>query len=145
MLFVILCGMDVFEAVAEPTRRAVLDLLAARERSAGELVAAFPTLTQPAVSRHLRILRESHLVDVRADGTRRLYSLRPAALAELDRWLDSYRRFWGARLDDLESHLDAKTRGGRDGAPGRSPVRRGLGNHAAKASWGSPTVEEEAT
>jgi len=101
--------MDVFEAVAEPTRRAVLDLLVRRERSAGELVAAFPTLTQPAVSRHLRILRESQLVDVRADGTRRMYSLKPAALAELDRWLDSYRRFWEGRLDDLESHLDSKT------------------------------------
>ncbi len=95
-------GMNVFEAVAEPTRRGVLDLLAGRERSAGELVAAFPALTQPAVSRHLRILRESQLVDVHADGTRRVYSLRPAALAELDRWLDSYRRFWGERLDDLE-------------------------------------------
>src|SRR5436305_12966060 len=100
--------MDVFEAVAEPTRRAVLDLLVRRDRSAGELVAAFPALTQPAVSRHLRILRESHLVDVRPDGTRRVYSLRPAALAELDRWLDNYRRFWGARLDDLEAHLDSR-------------------------------------
>ena len=105
--------MDVFTAVAEPTRRAVLDLLAGRERSAGELVAAFPTLTQPAVSRHLRILRESQLVHVRADGTRRVYSLRPAALAELDRWLDSYRRFWSERLDDLEEHLDAKAAGER--------------------------------
>ena len=102
--------MDVFEAVAEPTRRAVLDLLAGHERSAGELVAAFPALTQPAVSRHLRILRESWLVDVRPDGTRRVYSLRPAALAELDRWLDSYRGFWGARLDGLEAHLDARRR-----------------------------------
>ena len=101
--------MDVFEAVAEPTRRSVLDLLAGRERSAGELVAAFPALTQPAVSRHLRVLRESRLVDVRADGTRRMYSLRPGALAELDRWLDTYRRFWGARLDDLAGHLDSKT------------------------------------
>ena len=103
--------MDVFEAVAAPTRRAVLDLLAGRERSAGELVAAFPALTQPAVSRHLRILRESRLVDVRADGTRRVYSLRPAALAEVDRWLERYRRFWGGRLDDLERHLDAKAGG----------------------------------
>jgi DNA-binding transcriptional ArsR family regulator len=99
--------MDIFEAVAEPTRRTVLDLLSRRERSAGELVAAFPSLTQPAVSRHLRILRESALVDVRADGTRRVYSLRPAPLAELDRWLDNHRRFWTTRLDDLESHLDA--------------------------------------
>jgi DNA-binding transcriptional ArsR family regulator len=99
--------MDVFGAVAEPTRRAVLDLLARRERSAGELVAAFPALTQPAVSRHLRILRESQLVDVRADGTRRMYSLRPAALEELDRWLATYRQFWGERLDDLERHLNS--------------------------------------
>ena len=105
--------MDVFEAVAEPTRRAVLDLLAGHERSAGELVAAFPALTQPAVSRHLRILRESQLVNVRPDGTRRVYSLRPAALAELDRWLDTYRRFWGARLDDLEAHLDSMTSRGQ--------------------------------
>lgn len=98
--------MDVFEAVAEPTRRAVLEMLARRERAAGEIVAAFPTLTQPSVSRHLRILRESKLVDVRADGPRRVYSLKPGALAELDRWLDTYRRFWSAHLDDLESHLD---------------------------------------
>jgi DNA-binding transcriptional ArsR family regulator len=100
--------MDVFGAVAEPARRTVLELLAGRERSAGELVAALPALTQPAVSRHLRILRESRLVDVRADGTRRVYSLRPAGLAELDRWLDTYRRFWDARLDDLERHLDSR-------------------------------------
>src|SRR5947209_5195155 len=106
--------MDVFEAVAEPTRRGVLDLLAGRQRSAGELVAAFPALTQPAVSRHLRILRESQLVDVRAVGARRVYSLRPAALAELDRWLDSYRRFWSDRLDNLEGHLDAKAGSGRE-------------------------------
>jgi DNA-binding transcriptional ArsR family regulator len=111
---VIVRGMDVFEAVAEPTRRAVLDLLARRERSAGELVAAFPALTQPGVSRHLRILRESGLVDVRADGTRRLYSLRPAALAELDRWLERYRRFWSERLDALEEHLDSQARGERE-------------------------------
>ena len=100
--------MDVFEAVAEPTRRAVPHLLARSERSAGELVAAFPALTQPAVSRHLRILRESQLVDVRPDGTRRVYSLKPAAMVELDRWLDRYRRFWGARLHDLEGHLDSR-------------------------------------
>ena len=100
--------MDVFEAVAEPTRRAVLDLLAGRERPAGELVEAFPALTQPAVSRHLRILRESRLVDVRAEGTRRVYSLRPEAMTELDRWLETYRHFWSRRLDDLESHLDSQ-------------------------------------
>src|SRR5690348_10176183 len=99
--------MDVFEAVAEPTRRAVLDLLAERELSAGELVAAFPALTQPAVSRHLRILRESQLVQARVDGTRRVYSLRGEQMAELDRWLKTYRRFWAGRLDALEEHLDS--------------------------------------
>ena len=105
--------MDVFTAVAEPTRREVLDLLAAREHTAGELVAAFPDLTQPAVSRHLRVLRESHLVDVRAEGTRRVYSLRPDTLAELDRWLDTYRRFWATKLDALERHLDTRARKAR--------------------------------
>ena len=108
--------MDVFEAVAEPTRRTVLDLLADRERTAGELVAAFPLLTQPSVSRHLRILRESLLVDVRAEGTRRVYSLKPDALAELDRWLAHYRRFWSGRLDALEGHLDAKARSAHEDA-----------------------------
>ncbi|MFN8639403.1 MAG: metalloregulator ArsR/SmtB family transcription factor [Dehalococcoidia bacterium] len=107
--------MDVFGAVAEPTRRAVLDLLATRERSAGELVAAFPGLTQPAVSRHLRILRDARLVDVRPEGARRLYSLRPDAMAELDQWLQTYRRFWAERLDDLESHLDSRARHGSSG------------------------------
>ena len=71
--------------------------------------------TQPAVSRHLRILRDSQLVDVRANGTRRVYSLRPAALAELDRWLDSYRRFWDERLDDLEETPRLEDRGERGG------------------------------
>jgi DNA-binding transcriptional ArsR family regulator len=108
--------MDVFEAVAEPTRRTVLELLADRERTAGELVEAFPLLTQPSVSRHLRILRESRLVDVRAEGTRRVYSLRPAALGDLDRWLDRYRHFWSGQLDALEGHLDAKARSARKGA-----------------------------
>ena len=98
----------VFSALADPTRRAILDELAQRDATVTELSAPLP-MSMPAVSRHLRILRESQLVDVRSDGTRRVYSLRPAALAELDRWLDSYRRFWGARLDDLEAHLDSRT------------------------------------
>lgn len=97
--------MDVFEAVAEPNRRAMLDLLVDGERSAGELVASFPSLTQPAVSRHLRVLREAGLVEVRADAQRRIYALRPAGLAELDAWLSRYRRYWSDHLDALERHL----------------------------------------
>ena len=100
--------MDVFVAVAEPTRRAILDLLAERERSAGELVAAFPALTQPAVSRHLRVLLDVGLVEVRPEAQRRIYALRPERLAELEVWLRRYRRFWADRLDALERHLDAR-------------------------------------
>ncbi len=97
--------MDVFEAVAEPHRRALLDLLAERERPAGELVANLPTLTQPAVSRHLRILREVGLVEVRPDGQRRIYALRADRLIEIDNWLGRYRRYWRDHLDALERHL----------------------------------------
>ena len=91
--------------VAEPSRRALLDLLAGGERSAGELVATLPHLTQPAVSRHLRVLREVGLVEVRPDAQRRIYALRPDGLAEIDEWLGRYRRYWAAHLDALERHL----------------------------------------
>lgn len=97
---------DVFEAVAEPSRRVLLDLLAGGERSAGELVAALPDLTQPAVSRHLRVLRDVGLVESRIDAQRRIYRLRRGGLAPLDAWLDRYRRYWTDHLDALERHLD---------------------------------------
>jgi DNA-binding transcriptional ArsR family regulator len=102
--------VDVFEVVAEPSRRALLDLLADGERSAGELVATLPHLTQPAVSRHLRVLREVGLVEVRPDAQRRIYALRPDGLAEIDEWLGRYRRYWAEHLDALERHL-AQTHG----------------------------------
>lgn len=97
---------DVFEAVAEPSRRVLLDLLAEGELSAGELVAALPDLTQPAVSRHLRVLRDVGLVESRIDAQRRIYRLRPGGLAPLDAWLDRHRRYWTDHLDALERHLD---------------------------------------
>ncbi|HEX4251840.1 MAG TPA: metalloregulator ArsR/SmtB family transcription factor [Pseudonocardia sp.] len=97
--------MDVFEAVAEPSRRALLDVLALGERSAGELVATLPNLTQPAVSRHLRVLREVGLVEVRPDAQRRIYALRADGLVEIDSWLGRYRRYWAGHLDALEGHL----------------------------------------
>jgi DNA-binding transcriptional ArsR family regulator len=97
--------MDVFEAVAEPNRRALLDLLAEGERSAGELVASLPSLTQPAVSRHLRVLREVGLVETRPDGQRRIYALRADGLIEIDAWIRRYRRYWPRHLDALEQHL----------------------------------------
>ena len=97
--------MDAFAAIAEPSRRRILDLLASGERSAGDIVAALPQLTQPAVSRHLRILRESGLVEVRADAQKRIYGLEPAGLAVVDTWLTRYRRFWNDRLAGLEAQL----------------------------------------
>lgn len=100
--------MDVFEAVAEPHRRVLLDLLAEGERAAGELVASLPGLTQPAVSRHLRILREVGLVEVKPDGQRRIYALRADGLLEIDAWIHRYRRYWPRHLDALEQHLSRK-------------------------------------
>jgi DNA-binding transcriptional ArsR family regulator len=95
-----------FEVVAEPTRRRILDLLRERSRPVGELV-GLSGLSQPLVSKHLRVLREAGLVRVRQDAQRRWYELRPEPLAELDAWLEPYRRLWAGRFDDLERHLDA--------------------------------------
>lgn len=94
----------VLEAIAEPTRRRILDAVRAGERSVGELVDEVG-MHQPGVSRHLRILRDSGLVDVRRDAQRRLYRLRPEPLMELDAWLEPYRAEWATRLDSLEEHL----------------------------------------
>ncbi|MBB3603575.1 DNA-binding transcriptional ArsR family regulator [Mycolicibacterium sp. BK556] len=98
--------MDVFEAIAEPSRRVLLDTLAAGDRTAGELVAALPDLTQPSVSRHLRILREVGLVEVRPDAQRRIYALRADGLVTIDGWIEQYRKFWTGHLDALERHLN---------------------------------------
>lgn len=97
--------MDVFDAIHDPTRRHILDLLLERPHSAGALVATFPQMTQPAVSRHLRLLREAGLVSVRVHEQQRIYSLRPEGLEALDQWLERYRPFWQRSLDALEQHL----------------------------------------
>jgi DNA-binding transcriptional ArsR family regulator len=95
-----------YVAVAEPHRRQILDLLRGGERPVGDLVERL-LISQPGVSKHLKVLREAGLVAVRADGKRRLYSLRPEPLAELDQWLEPYRVFWSNRLDALERHLES--------------------------------------
>jgi DNA-binding transcriptional ArsR family regulator len=100
---------EVFTVLADPTRRQIIELLAEREHSAGELVATF-SVSQPAISRHLRVLRETGFVRVRGDGQRRIYALEARRLAELDAWLERYRSFWNARLDDLEQQLDQQRR-----------------------------------
>jgi DNA-binding transcriptional ArsR family regulator len=97
--------MSAFEVLAEPHRRHILDLLREGERSVNELVAGLG-LSQPGVSKHLRILREAGLVEVRADAQRRLYTLRPQPLDELHQWLEPYRRLWSGQLGALARHLD---------------------------------------
>jgi DNA-binding transcriptional ArsR family regulator len=96
--------MKTLEALAEPTRRRIIELLAEGERSAGEIASHFPT-SRPGISRHLRVLREHGLVRTREDAQRRLYSLDPAPLEELDEWLQRYRRFWSNRLDALDTEI----------------------------------------
>jgi DNA-binding transcriptional ArsR family regulator len=100
--------MDKFSAVADPKRRAMLDLLVKRERSVGELVSAFPDISQPAVSKHLRILKDAGLVDMRVQAQQRIYTLQPKGLAELEAWIAKYKVFWPDRLDALEQHLSEK-------------------------------------
>jgi len=95
------------EALAEPRRLAILDLLRDGERPVGELVDHLG-VSQPAVSKHLRVLKNAGLVEARADAQRRLYRIRPEPLAELDDWLATYRELWAARLDRLEDHLDRR-------------------------------------
>lgn len=97
--------MPIFEVLADPTRRRVLDLLMQEERTVGELVDELG-MNQPAVSKQLRVLREAGLVAARVDAQRRVYRLRPARLAEADAWLAPYRRFWRGKLAALERHLD---------------------------------------
>ena len=94
-----------FDVLAEPTRRRILDLLRDDERPVNELVSTLK-VSQPGVSKHLRVLREAGLVEVRVDAQRRLYRLRLEPLEEIDEWLAPYRRLWGNRLNALERHLD---------------------------------------
>ena len=103
------------EVIAEPSRRRILDELRSGEQPVGRLVECLD-LSQPAVSKHLRVLREAHLVDVRPDGQRRLYRVRPEALLDLDAWLEPYRQMWRQSLDRLDAHLGAPDpREGSDG------------------------------
>ena len=93
------------QVLAEPRRLAILELLRDGERPVGELVDRL-RVSQPAVSKHLRVLKEAGLVEARPEGQRRLYRIRPDPLAELDEWLGAYRQLWTAHLDRLEDHLD---------------------------------------
>jgi DNA-binding transcriptional ArsR family regulator len=96
---------SVFEIVAEPNRRAILNLLVSSEQSVGEIERQL-RMTQPAVSKHLRVLREAGFVESTVDAQRRLYRLKPEPFGELDAWLAQFRRFWSSHVDALERHLD---------------------------------------
>jgi DNA-binding transcriptional ArsR family regulator len=96
---------NVFEIIAEPNRRAILSLLVSSEQSVGEIERQL-LMSQPTVSKHLRVLREAGIVESTVQAQRRLYRLKPEPLQELDAWLQPFRRFWSAHVDALERHLD---------------------------------------
>ena len=117
----------VFEIIAEPNRRAILSLLVSSQQSVGEIERQL-RMSQPTVSKHLRVLRDAGFVESTVDAQRRLYRLRPEPFEEMDAWLAPFRRFWSAHLDALERHLDRmdqltptkkKTKGRR-----RGPTRK---------------------
>jgi len=94
-----------FSIIAEPRRRAILSLLATAEQSVGDIESQLE-LSQPSISKHLRVLREAGFVEARVDAQRRLYRIRPEPLMEIDAWLAPFRRYWSQHLDALERHLD---------------------------------------
>jgi len=108
-----------FAVLAEPSRRAMLGLLLSSERSVGEIEQELQ-LSQPSVSKHLRVLKEAGFVESRVEAQRRVYRLRPEPLMELDAWLTPYRRFWSKHLDRLEWHLDRMD----EASPKKSAKRR---------------------
>src|SRR5690349_15711902 len=111
-----------FAIVAEPNRRAILGLLLSSERSVGEIERKL-RLSQPSVSKHLRVLREAEFVESRVEAQQRVYRLRPEPLMELDEWLEPFRRFWSTHVDALERHLDRMAEQEKE-KPTPAPVKR---------------------
>jgi DNA-binding transcriptional ArsR family regulator len=100
-------GADIFHAVADPTRRAILDRLRDGGKAVNEIAGRFE-VSRPAISKHLRVLHEARLVTEVREGRNRIYKLNPEPLRELDRWLDEYRRFWALNLVSLKKHVESK-------------------------------------
>jgi len=113
---------SVFEIIAEPNRRAILSLLVSSQQSVGEIERQL-RMTQPTVSKHLRVLREAGFVESTVDAQRRLYRLKPEPFEELDAWLARFRRFWSAHVDALERHLD-RMNNDRVGSDQATPTKR---------------------
>jgi DNA-binding transcriptional ArsR family regulator len=109
---------SVFEVIAEPNRRAILSLLVSSPQSVGEIERQLG-MSQPAVSKHLRVLRDAGFVESTVDAQRRLYRLKPEPLREMDAWLAQFRRFWSAHVDALERHLDRMNRDRMDQKPSK--------------------------
>jgi DNA-binding transcriptional ArsR family regulator len=107
---------SVFEIIAEPNRRAILGILASSQQSVGEIERRL-RMPQPAVSKHLKVLRDAGFVESTVDAQRRLYRLKPERLREVDVWLDQFRRFWSAHVDALERHLDRMANNSKDQPP----------------------------
>ena len=120
---------SVFEIVAEPNRRAILSLLVASEQSVGEIERQL-CMPQPAVSKHLRVLRDAGFVESTVDAQRRLYRLKPEPFQEMDAWLAQFRRFWSAHVDALERYLD-RTNHDRKEHPQSSPTKGKAGKKKA--------------
>jgi DNA-binding transcriptional ArsR family regulator len=125
---------SVFEIIAEPNRRAILSLLVSSQSSVGEIERQL-RMSQPTVSKHLRVLREAGFVESTVDAQRRLYRLRPEPLQEVDAWLAPFRRFWFAHIDALERHLDRMDRDRTD--HGRTEQR------STKKSTGTRNTESK--
>jgi DNA-binding transcriptional ArsR family regulator len=104
---------SVFEIIAEPHRRAILSLLVSSQQSVGEIERQL-RMSQPTVSKHLRVLRDAGFVESTVDAQRRLYRLRPEPFQQMDAWLAQFRRFWSAHVDALERHLDRMGQGSKD-------------------------------
>ena len=111
---------SVFEIIAEPNRRAILSLLVSSQQSVGDIERQLH-MSQPAVSKHLRVLRDAGFVESTVDAQRRLYRLKPEPLREMDAWLAQFRRFWSAHVDALERHLDRMDQGRKDQKPPKKP------------------------
>jgi len=109
-----------FDIIAEPNRRAILSLLVSSQQSVGEIERRL-RMSQPAVSKHLRVLRDAGFVESTVDAQRRLYQLKPGSLQEVDAWLAQFRRFWNAHVDALERHLD---RMDQSQTKSRAPTRK---------------------
>ena len=116
---------SVFEIIAEPNRRAILSLLTSSEQSVGEIERQL-RMPQPAVSKHLRVLREAGFVESTVDAQRRLYRLKAEPFREIDDWLAQFRQFWEAHIDALERHLDRVARTTRTKGPVRLPNGRSI-------------------